>query len=174
MVDNVFESFLIDQHDEAMALVDSSDLLDLKAIDDSRRLYIATFHAKGLTADRNGEVGEVDRVDIGIRLPEDYLRRVETAEVLTYLGPYQPWHPNIRPPYICLHLTPGMPLVDLLYACFELWTWNLYYTGDEGLNHAASQWARNQDPGRFPIDTRPLKRRNLQIEVQPVGGEADE
>jgi hypothetical protein len=49
--------------------------------------------------------------------------------------------------------------VDILYACYEIWTWNLYATGDEGLNHAASQWSRQQNRSRFPIDRRPLKRR---------------
>ena len=66
-----------------------------------------------------------------------------------------------KPPKFTLE--PGTGLVDLLHVLHELWTWNLWATGDEGLNHAAAQWARRQDPGRFPIDRRPLKRRSRGI-----------
>jgi hypothetical protein len=173
MSDSVIKAFLDAQQTEAMELAQASDILELRPFSENQsQQYIATFHAKGMAQGRDGEIREVDRFDVGIRLPDDYLRRVDVAEVLTYLGPYRPFHPNIKAPYICLHLKPGMGLVDLLFICFELWTWKLYYTGDEGLNHEASQWARNQPAGRFPIDTRPLKRRTLQIEVQPAGKEA--
>jgi hypothetical protein len=66
---------------------------------------------------------------------------------------------------VCAHIEPGTPLVDILYACHEIWTWNLFATGDEGLNHAASQWSRQQERSRFPIDRRPLKRRAVQLAV---------
>jgi hypothetical protein len=60
-----------------------------------------------------------------------------------------------------MHLAPGTGLVDILYALHSLWTYNLVATGDEGLNHAASQWYRQQDRKRFPVDRRPLKRRGI-------------
>ena len=52
-----------------------------------------------------------------------------------------------------------MTLVEIVYGLFDLLTWRIYSTRDEGLNHAAAQWAGNQPPERFPVDRRPLKRR---------------
>jgi len=174
MMDAVLNGFLERQFEEARALARDSDLLELVPIDGPPpQHYIASYRAKGLALGPDGQVVEAGRCDVGIWLPSDYLRRVEPAQVFTYLGPEpSPWHPNIRPPYICLHLRPGTPLVEILYSCYEIWTWFLYGTADEGLNHAAAQWARSQDPGRFPIDRRPLKRRELRLGVETATREA--
>jgi hypothetical protein len=167
MQDKVFESFLRRQAEEGLALARSSDLLELMPLEDSPPCrYMARFAANGLVRSPGGDVVEATGCDIGIWFPPDYLRRVDVAQVFTYLGPPRPWHPNIRPPFICLHVTAGTPLVDLLYSLYELWTWNLYYTGDEGLNHSAAQWARQQKPTRFPVDRRPLRRRALDFQVE--------
>jgi len=55
-------------------------------------------------------------------------------------------------------LRPGLGLVDLLIVAYELFTWRLYYVGDNGLDPEASAWARRQAPNRFPADPRPLRR----------------
>ncbi len=160
MNDRIAESFLMQQRQAALELVSESDIVDVEPLDDPPRHYLTSFRALGLVCLPDGRIAEAEGFEVGIRLPEGYLRRANAAEVLTYLGPHRsPWHPNIRPPFLCVRLAAARPLVDLIYACYELWTWQLYYTGDEGLNHAASKWARAQDPGRFPIDPRPLKRR---------------
>ena len=169
MTDTILQSFLTRQHEEAQVLAAESDILGLHALDgQTPQHYIAQFKAKGLVKNEQGQVVETVGCAFGIWLPDDYLRHAEPAQILTYLGPPRPWHPNIRPPFVCVHLMPGMPLVDLLHTCFEIWTWNLFNTRDEGLNHAASQWARHQDPSRFPIDRRPMKRRRLAITVSPA------
>ena len=172
MADKVLEGFLRNQLDEGMALAAESDVLQLlPAPGRPPSRFVARFATVGLVEGARGGVEEAEGFDVGIAFPPDYLRRADVREVLTYLGPHRrPWHPNVRPPFICLHVRPGMPLVDLLYACHELWSWGLFATGDEGLNHAAAQWARHQDPQRFPVDPRPLKRRVLQFEVteEPV------
>ena len=169
MADTIFQAFLKRQYEEAMELAAQSDILDLQPLDGTpTQRYLATFHAKGLVKDRAGRVVEADGCAIGIWLPDDYLRRAETPLVVTYLGPPRPWHPNIMPPFICLHLTPGMPLVDLLHTLYEVWTYHLFNVGDEGLNHACAEWVRHQDPTRFPVDLRPMKRRKLHIDVTPV------
>jgi hypothetical protein len=162
MADRIFGSWLKRQHQEAMDLASNSDILRLRPLGGSApQLYIATYLANGLVKAPNGAILVANRFDVGIALHDGYLRHVEPAQVLSYLGPHQnPWHPNIRPPFMCLTLYPGTPLVDILFACYELLTFRLYYTGDEGLNHAASQWARHQDPSRFPTDPRPLKWRD--------------
>ena len=161
MADRVFETFLEKQLEEATAFAAESDILDLEPMRRSPcPRYVASYQAKGLVQSGQGQIVEASGFAVGIWLPDDYLRRVEPAQVLTYLGPHRrPWHPNIRPPYICLHLRCGMGLVDLLYLCYELWVWQLRFTGDGGLNPAAAQWATHHGEDRFPIDKRPLKRR---------------
>ncbi len=168
--DQVLKAFLRKQRAEALVLAGESDILKLAAIGgEPPSMFIAHFACKGLVESDDGRIEEAEGFDVGILLPPDYLRRADVRQVLTYLGPHRrPWHPNIKPPYICVRVTPGMPLVDLLYTCHELWTWRLYATGDEGLHHAAAQWARRQDPGRFPVDRRPLKRRLLDLEIEEV------
>lgn len=168
--DKIFEEFLERQQQEGLALAAQSDILELTPMNGrpSDR-YLAEFHCRGLVQDDTGAVTEFNRFAVGIWFPGDYLRRLDMSLILTYLGPApRPWHPNIRPPFICTHITPGTPLVDILYNCYELFTWRLKNTGDDGLNHAASQWARHQDPSWFPIDRRPLRRRKLKLEVTPA------
>ena len=167
MPDNVLNGYLEQQFREATDLAAGSDCLELCPIEGRPpQRYIAQFSARGLVRPPQGEVDEYGEFHVGIWMPNDYLRRADTAQALTYLGPSPwPWHPNIRPPFICVHLRPATPLVDLLYTCFELWTWTLYYTGDGGLNPEASGWALSQPEERFPVDRRPLKRRKLGLRV---------
>ena len=165
MSDVIYEAFLRRQYEEGMALARSSDVRELIPLPggDPPFRYLAYFRGRnGLVRNERGDIVEFDTFAVGIWFPEDYLRHVNIPQILTYLGPHpQPWHPNLRPPFICAHLEPGTALVDVLYVCFEIWTWNLFSTGDEGLNHAASQWTRRQNNDRFPIDRRPLKRRSV-------------
>lgn len=174
--DSIFEEFLARQHQEGMTLGAESDILKLMPMNaQPSDRYIAEDHCRGLVQNEVGEVVEFNRFAVGIWFPEDYLRRLDMSVIVTYLGPSpRPWHPNIRPPFICTYITPGTPLVDILYNCYELFTWRLKNTSDEGLNHAASQWARHQDPSWFPIDRRPLRRRKLKLEVTPAAPEERE
>lgn len=167
MGDKIRDGFLEQQFLEATALADASDCLELSPLDGQPpERYIAQFSAQGLVRAPQGEVEEHGQFHVGLWMPGDYLRRVDAARVLTYLGPSPwPWHPNIRPPFICVHLRPATPLVDLLYTCFELWTWTLFYTGDGGLNPEAASWALSRPEGTFPVDRRPLKRRKLGLRV---------
>jgi hypothetical protein len=167
MRDTVLESFLEAQCQEAMALAAQSDIVDVRPVEGvPPQRFLARFQAKGLVQSDTGEIHEASECVVGIWLPDNYLDTVIPAQVLTYLGPHErPWHPNIRAPWICAHLRPGTPLVDVLHTVYELWTWQLWSTSDEGLNHAASQWARHQDTRRFPVDARPLKRRNVSVKV---------
>jgi hypothetical protein len=168
--DSVWQGFLDSQYRAGMALAADSDILKLRPVGGpGTDRYVAEYKCRGLVQDDAGKVVEFDRFAVGIWFPEDYLRRVDLSLVVTYLGPSpRPWHPNIRPPFLCLHITPGTPLVAILHSCYELFTWRLMNTGDEGLNHAAAQWARKQDPSWFPIDRRPLRRRRLRLEVTPA------
>lgn len=177
MRDQIYQVFLRRQLEDGMALAGNSDVLDLTPLPDGDPpfRYIAHFEGcRGLVRDEGGQIVEFKKFMVGIWFPDDYLRRVNIPQVLTYLGPHPaPWHPNIRPPFLCAHIEPGTTLVDILYACHEIWTWNLFATGDEGLNHAAAQWSRKQERSRFPIDRRPLKRRAVQIGVTAAPGKED-
>lgn len=171
MSDAVVDGFLRQQFAAAMSLADESDILDLtpcRGTPPDR--YIARLHARGLVQRPDGTIVEFDHCEIGIWMPNnDYLRRVQPGQVLTYRGPHpRPFHPNILAPHICAHIAPATPLVALIHSVYELWSWQLFSTGDEGLNHAASQWARNQNPSRFPIDPRPLTRRALDLRVEKI------
>jgi hypothetical protein len=160
-MDAIVKLFLETQSREAMQLAAHSDLLELSALDPQR--YLARFLCRGLVRDPDGEVREHDEFTVGIWLPESYLRVVNPAEILTWLEPQEVWHPNIRPPFVCLgKIAPGTPLVDLLHRCYELITFdNVTMREDDALNRPACAWAR-RNRERFPVDSRPIKRANAE------------
>src|SRR5579863_4179453 len=149
--DSVFQCFLEKQLAEGQALAASSSLLHLQPLAGSPPFqYIAQFGCKGLARNSAGEVLEHDLWILGIQFPPEYLRsRIHPSQILMFLGTGErsgltAWHPNIRDCFICLEITPGMPLTEILFGLFDLLTWRLYSTKDEGLNQAASQFARGQ------------------------------
>lgn len=160
MKDQVFHPFLKAQYAAGMALAQLSDRLTLEPYaGDPPWCYVAHFRCRGLTQNAAGGIEEHDRWSVGIRFPEDYLRaRVQPPEVLTLLSPTNAFHPNCRHPFICTEVRPGMPLVEILHALHDLFTWNVFGIRDDGLNRAAAQWARRQPPERFPLDRHPLRR----------------
>jgi hypothetical protein len=173
--DRIFEAFLARQGEEAAALAAAGDLLEVVPLGGTPpRRWIARFRCRGLVRVPGGEVVEADDFAVGIWLPDDYLRRMNPFEVVTWLGPRHVFHPNISPhhPFICLgHLAPGMSLVDILYQCFEIITYQkATLREDDALNVDACAWAR-RNLDRLPVDPRPLKRRTLDLAVEPLGGE---
>jgi hypothetical protein len=165
----MFEGFLRRQLEEGSALARDSDLLHLiPRPEDPPQSYVARYCCTGLVRNDRNEVIEARDFAVGVWFPQDYLRRAEPFQVLTWLGPRNVFHPNIsdRAPVICIgRLTPGTGLVDILYQVFEIITYNkLTMREDDALNPDACVWARgNQD--RFPVDDRPLKRRALNLRV---------
>ena len=174
MEDKILTAFLRRQHDEAMALAEASDLLDLIPLErpegDRHDRYIAQFRCNGLVKTAADGVIEANHFALGIWIPPDYLVRADPYAVLTWFEPWAVFHPNIRPPFICLgRIAPGTPLVDLLYQCYEIISYaKVTMREDDALNKEACAWAR-QNLHRFPIDRRPLKRRALALEIDPAG-----
>lgn len=172
--DPVISSFLQRQQREALALAAESDLLTVVPAPGLPQLTFAEFRCLGLAQNQAGGIVQHDRWGVEVRFPDDYLRsRPHAGQVLRFLGAggapgLRAWHPNLREPFICLELRPAMSLVEILHSLHELLTWRLFGTHDEGLNHAAAQWARAQDPSRFPVDPRPLKRRATQLRVETL------
>ncbi len=170
MADRIYEAFLEAQFQEGMALAAASDVLGLFPLDGPPpQHYIAVFRCKGLVRTPPGEPAETDHFEVGIYFPPDYLRRAEPFEVLTWLGPRQVFHPNIsdRAPVICIgRLVPGTSLADVLYQVFEMITYQkVTPREDDALNREACAWVR-QNPQRFPVDPRPLKRRKIELTVE--------
>ncbi len=162
-MDKILQGFLTRQYEDGMALAQASDLLDLipgEVEGHPPRRYLARFRCRGLVHSDAGGVTEANRFEVGFWFPPDYLRSADPSYVLTWLGPRRVFHPNVRKPFICVgHLTPGTPIVDLLYQVFEIITYQkVTMREDDALNPDACSWVRrNQD--RLPIDRRPLKRR---------------
>ena len=158
ITDNVLRTFLTEQHTEAMALADASELFELAPCGSPPyQQYIVRFSSRGLVR-RRGEVMEARRFEVGINFPPDYLRFVSPGEVVALLAPWDVFHPNVRGPLLCLGpIPPGTRLVDLIYQCYELLGYSkVTMTELDALNWEACRWAReNQD--RFPIEDRPLK-----------------
>lgn len=168
-MDRVLTAWLDAQREQAMALADASDLLELQPL--GRQRFLACFHCKGLVRAEDGEVREANRFEVGFWFGEHYLRCVERPlEVLTWIHPLEVVHPNVKPPFCCVGpITPGTSLVDLLYRTYELISYqNVMPDERDALNLAACQWARN-NRHRFPVDDRPLKRRRPRPEVpEPI------
>ena len=173
-MDAVLTGFLERQDEEATALAEASDRLELVPIDGPPpQRDIASFRARGLALGPDGQVREADRCDMAIWLPDDYLRHVEPAQVLTYLGPEpSPWHPNIRPPFICLHVRPGTPLVEILYSCTRHGPGTCMARATRGSTTRPRSGPATRPPAGSPFDRRPLKRRELHLGIQTVIPEA--
>jgi hypothetical protein len=168
MQDRILETFLGRQFEEGMALSSESDLLDLVPVGPHPpQRYVACFRCTGLCRHPSGEIVEMNYAEVGIFLPDDYLRRTDPYQILAWLGPSNVWHPNVsdKTPIICLgRLGPGTRLVDILYQLFEIISFKNFATGD-ALNLDAAQWARHHQH-RFPTDPRPLKRRILDFSIE--------
>lgn len=169
MNDPILQKFLARQLVEGLALSAASDLVTIVPFaGDPPTHYVVEFTCLGLARER-GHIVERDQWAIGVHFPESHLRQPgDVAHQLTYLGAAaEPWYANIRRPFVCMHIAPGASLVEIVMGLFDLLTWTVFATGDDGLNPAASQWARQQDASRFPVDRRPLRRRAVALEVRP-------
>jgi len=158
--DRIRTRFLERQLEEGMALAAASDRLDLRPLGPHPApAYVARFACRGLVR-RGGQVLEHEAFHVGIHFDEAYLRRFDTARVLTWLAPAEIFHPNVARPYVCVgRMLAGTPLVDLLYQVFEVITYqNVEMREPNALDHEACVWAR-RNQHRFPVDRRPLKRR---------------
>jgi hypothetical protein len=168
MHDAIMEGFLQRQLQEGMGLSSSSDILELFPLDPQH--YMVAFHCKGLVRDGTS-VEEADDFRMGIYFGPDHLRRLDPGQLITWFSPLNIWHPNVKPPFVCVgDMTPGVGLAQLLYQLHEIITWRRL-TIHHPLNPDASQWARHNQH-RYPVDTRPLRRRTLQLKIKAQSGEA--
>jgi hypothetical protein len=148
-----------------------SDLVDVAEHPTRRDCFLVRLGCDGLVRPPGGAVVTASEFTVGVAFPATYLRWADPFAVLTWLGPRHVWHPNIAPALnaICVgRLAPGTGLMDLIYQCWEIVTWNkVTMREDDALNWEACQWARAK-AGRFPVDRRPLKRRALIAQARPI------
>lgn len=167
MNDPIFAGFLKAQEAEAEALSRDSDLLTVVPVGESPyQRYVLEYSCKGLVRAEEGVV-EADRFLVGVTFPTDYCRLSVPYEVITFLGPVECHHPNVLFPMICIGpIHPGTSLFELALRCFEVITYKAVTMYEpDALNHAACRWAR-KNVERFPVDDRPLKRRQLDLTVK--------
>lgn len=171
MNDKVFASWLTRQYEEAMALASASDVLTIvpeSGVSPPARYLV---HVQCPTLIKSGtEVIETRGYGVAIQFPNDYLRAVPNpAQIIALLKPWDVFHPNVRPPFICLgHIGPGTGLRELVYQVYDIFSFRkLTPREDDALNHEACVWAR-QHMARFPLLAPPLRRRSVAFTISEV------
>ena len=166
-MDRIFESWLERQHAEGAALAAASDVLSLWPEPDSPpRRYVASFDCQTMVR-TDGEAVPWRGCEVLIQFPPDYLRLVpDPAQIVALMSPPRLFHPNVAPPFLCIgRIAPGTRLCELLVQLYEILTFQkLTPREDDALNRDACAWAR-RNMHRFPLDTRPLRRRAAEFEV---------
>lgn len=166
MNDAIRESFLLAQEREARELAGESDILSIAPRGPRpHERYELGFDARSVLATRTGPRESRGLFVVSVWFPSDYQCKVVIPRVLTWRGPANVFHPNVRGPFICPGtIRPATPLVELCYRLYWIITYQNFGLHNP-LNPAAAAWAR-RNLARFPIDSRPLKRRGAGFEIQ--------
>ena len=166
-MDTILNDFLRVQETEALELAAESDLVDVIPLGpEPHQRFLVRYSCTGLVRTRDG-ITEADQFELGVYMPSDYLMRVNPGEVLTWLGPPNSFHPQILFPYVCAgRVRPGTTLVELIYQCFEIVTYQkVTMREDDAMNRDACVWSRN-NLARLPIDDRPIVRRSAEHRIR--------
>ena len=174
-MDKIRRGFLTRQHEEGMKLAADSDVVELlPSGGPPPDRYIVRFHCRGLVRAPGGEIETAEEFRLGIWFPDDYLDVANPFEVITWFAPRNVFHPNIGPGLlgqllICPgHLQPGTSLVGIVEQCFEIITYQkMSLSEKDALRPELCAWAR-ENQHRFPVDSRPLRRRTIDFDVEPV------
>ena len=169
--DAVTRDFLMESHRELMQRRGGGGLVDWASLGRAVPwLYRLSFTTCGLVRDDEGRVEPVERHVIALRFLPDYLRRADRFEMLRYLEPRGPYHPNICPRTgaICLEIYPGEPLMEILESLHDLLRWRLRQLAEQdALNPDACSYGRQTV--HHPLDERGLfPRRSSQLELEPM------
>lgn len=156
--DPIFHGFLEAQFKAARQLAGQSDIVEIMPLPPfPPERYLLRFKCCCLRGTDAADLKESGEVLVGISFPPDYLRSINAGDVVTLLDPPDLFHPNVRPPFICVgDLSPGTGLVDLAHQIYEIITFQKRNTV-HGLNPSAIEWARSHQD-RLPLDPRPLRR----------------
>lgn len=159
-MDPILRKWLMNQERAWELFAPETDIVSLQGIreDGVCRRYIAEFRCNGLIRVPGHEPEVADLFGVGIYFGDNHLRKAEPLGMCWLLGPENTFHPNIRHPIVCPgHVWTGITLKDLVYQVYSILTYQ-NMSLDDCLSEGAAAWARD-NRHRFPIDTRPLKRR---------------
>jgi hypothetical protein len=167
--DPVMRDFLANCAEELRLLHQRGGLLDYTSLGRVVPwLYRLTFRTRGLVRTQSGEIGRVEEHIVALRFLPDYLRRGDRFEMLALLEPQGAFHPNLRPPGICVEVRPGESLIEICESLHALFSWRLRQLAEtDALNHDACAWGRAH-LDQLPTDTRPLFGRALRITLEPA------
>src|SRR5262245_2901480 len=167
--DEVMTEFLHNSRDEFLERCQRGGLIEYGNI--GMRvpwLWRLTFLSRGLMRDETGDIHGVERHVVAVRFLPDYLRQVNQFQSIALLEPETAFHPNLAPPAICLHLYPGMPLVEIAEALHALFSWRLRQLAEnDALNRDACAWGRAH-LDELPLDNRPLLGRAMNIQLEEI------
>ncbi len=167
--DPIARAFLDNNREEFLNRFQPNGLLEYASLGrDAPWLWRLTFHTRGLVRAENDEVRTVERHVVAVRFLPDYLRRADRFEMMALVEPTDAFHPNLRPPGICLEIYPGEPLLEICESLHRLISWRLRQLAEtDALNPAACAWGRSHLDD-LPVDTRPLFGRSLAITLEPA------
>src|SRR5581483_1686564 len=167
--DEVMTDFLRNSRDEFLARCSRGGLIEYADLGLREPwLWRLTFRTHGLARDEGGEVQPIDRHTVAVRFLPDYLRQVNQFQTLALMEPMSAFHPNLRPPAICLHVYPGMPLIEIAEALHSLFSWRLRQLAEnDALNVDACAWGRAH-LDELPVDTRPLFGKAVTFQLEEI------
>src|SRR5579871_1580502 len=166
-MDHILDTFLLRQEADWEAFAGQTDLVSVtrQGTEVPCRKFVAEFATRGLIWQPGDQIVEADHFVVGIYFGDDHLRRLNPMQLVWLLSPPTAFHPNILFPTICVgHLRPGVGLIEVLYQVHSILSYQNSNTADF-LNPAAAAWAR-EHRDRFPIDRRPLRRREFHLDVK--------
>jgi hypothetical protein len=167
--DEVMSEFLLNSRDEFVSRAGRGGLLEFADLGTRLPwLWRLTFLTRGLAREEAGEIHNVERHVVAVRFLPDYLRQVNQFQMIALLEPRNAFHPNLAPPAICLHLYPGMPLIEIAEALHSLFSWRLRQLAEnDALNRDACAWGRAH-LGELPLDTRPLFGKAVTFQLEEI------
>jgi len=168
-MDRIFTSWLMRQEADWADFAPKTDRVKVTPVGVGApcRKYVAEFDCGGLVRQSDGAITRAEEFVIGIYFGDDHLRRVEPMQLVWLLSPTNVWHPNIKAPTVCLgHLRPAVGLIEILNQAYSILTYQNVSPGD-CLNEEAASWSRAHRD-QFPIDRRPLKRRDIRLNIREV------
>jgi hypothetical protein len=167
--DDVMSEFLLNSRAEFVTRCKRGGLIEYADLGTRLPwLWRLTFHSRGLARDEAGRVTPIDRHVVAVRFLPEYLRQVNQFQTLAMLEPRNAFHPNLAPPAICLHVYPGMPLLEIAESLHALLSWRLRQLAEnDALNRDACAWGRAH-LDELPIDARLLFGKAMVIELEEI------
>ena len=158
--DEIMDSWLEAQVNDARQLNERSDVVSVLPLD--RQKYVVSFSCRGVVRSAAGEITQCDHFAVGIRFPEDYLRRFNPADTIYLMSPAGTFHPNVYQSAICVgNMVPGAGLVSLITQIHSILSYQHMNLNDP-LSSEAAVWAR-EHLDLFPVDRRPLLRGRMSV-----------